>query len=82
MIEIDNHYGEFQAYLISPENEIVGVITNVISLGNVRRQIKKEQKSGYTIEIRDEIIKIDKNGNLSYFPDEFNCYTDILFDLL
>lgn len=82
MIEIDNHYGEFKAYLISPENEIVGVITNVISLDNVRRQIKKEQVSGYTIEIRDKIIKIDKNGNLSDYPDEFNVYSDILFDLV
>lgn len=82
MIEIDNHYGDFKAYLISPEGDILGVITNVISLDNVRRQIKKEQVSGYTIEIRDKIIKIDKNGNLSDYPDEFNVYCDILFDLV
>lgn len=82
MIEIDNHYGEFRAYLVSPDNEIIGAITNVISLDNVRRQIKKEQLSGYTIEIKDKIIKIDKNGNLSDYPEEFNVYCNVLLDLI
>lgn len=82
MIVIDNNYGNFEAYLISPEGENLGVITNIISLDNVRRQIKKEQKSGYMLQYNDERISIDRNGTLSYWPNELCYYTDILMDLI
>lgn len=82
MIVIDNNYGNFEAYLISPEGENLGVITNIISLDNVRRQIKKEQKSGYMLQYNDERIPIDRNGTLSDWPNELCYYTDILLDLI
>jgi len=82
MITIDNNYGNFEAYLISPEGENLGVITNIISLDNVRRQIKNEQAQGYKIKYEDEILTIDKNGTLFDWPDRLCYYTEILMDLL
>ena len=82
MIKIDNNYGNFEAYLISPEGEELGIITNIISLDDVRRQIKKEQTPGYKIKYNDYLITIDRNGTLSEWPNELCYYTDILMDLI
>ena len=82
MITIDNNYGDFEATLISPDGEELGIITNIISLDNVRRQIKKEQKAGYTLKYEDLLIKIDSHGNLSEWPNSLCYYTDILMDLI
>lgn len=81
-IKIDNRIGNFEAFLISPEGTNLGLITNIISLDNVRAQIKAKQVSGYKILFKDKYIKIDKNGNLDDWPNEFCYYTDILFKLI
>lgn len=82
MITIDNNYGDFEATLISPEGEELGIITNIISLDYVRAQIKKEQKAGYKLRYEDYDLTIDRNGNLSEWPNSLCYYTDILLDLL
>ena len=82
MITIDNNYGNFEAYLISPEGENLGLITNIISLDYVRMQIKQEQKSGYKLKYNDKLITIDRNGTLSDWPDRLCYYTDILMELI
>ena len=82
MITIDNNYRNFKATLISPEGEKMGIITNIISLDDVRRQIKKEGRGGYSIKYKDHVIKIDREGNLSFWPDDFCYYTDILMELV
>lgn len=82
MITINNNIGNFEAYLISPDGENLGVITNVISLDDVRRQIKKECKFGYKIQYEDKLINIDKYGTLQEVPDAFCVHTDILLDLI
>ena len=81
-IKIDNNIGNFEAYLISPEGVNLGLITNIISLDNVRAQIKDEQAVGYKILYNDKYIKIDRNGTLEYYPNEFCYYTDILMSLI
>ena len=81
-IIIDNNIGNFKAFLISPERKNLGLITNIISLDNVRAQIKAEQAIGYKILLKDEYIRIDKNGSLAKWPDEFAYYTDILMRLI
>lgn len=81
-IKIDNRIGNFEAFLISPEGTNLGLITNIISLDNVRAQIKAKQVSGYKILFKDEYIRIDKNGALEDWPNEFCYYTDILLKLI
>ena len=81
-IKIDNSIGNFEAYLISPEGTNLGLITNIISLDNVRSQIKEEQATGYKVLYDNEYIKIDRNGNLEEWPNEFCYYTDILLKLI
>ena len=81
-IEIDNNIGNFEVYLISPEEENLGLITNIVSLDDVRRQIKEGCLSGYKFLFNNRYIMIDKHGNLSEWPDEFCYYTDILMDLI
>lgn len=81
-IKINNKVGNFKAYLISPNNKNLGMITNIISLDDVRRQIKKEKATGYKILFNNEYISIDKNGMLSSDSDEFSEYANILLDLL
>ena len=81
-IVINNNIGNFEAFLISPEGTNLGLITNIISLDNIRVQIKAEQAIGYKILFKDEYIKIDKNGNLKDWPKEFCYYTDILLKLI
>lgn len=82
MIKINNNCGNFEAKLISPEGEELGIITNIISLDDVRRQIKKEQISGYKLKYEDYCLSIDRNGSLSEWPDGLCYYTDILLDLI
>ena len=81
-IEIDNNIGNFEVYLISPEGENLGLITNIISLDNVRKQIKEKELSGYKFLFNDELINIDKRGNLSNWPHELCYYTEILLSLV
>ena len=81
-IIIDNNIGNFKAFLISPERKNLALITNIISLDNVRAQIKAEQATGYKILFKNKYIRIDKNGNLEDWPNEFCFYTDILFKLI
>lgn len=81
-IVINNNIGNFEAFLISPEGTNLGLITNIISLDNVRVQIKTEQVIGYKILFKDKYISIDKNGNLEDWPNEFCYYTDILLKLI
>ena len=81
-IIIDNNIGNFEAYLISPEGINLGLITNIISLDNVRSQIKEEQATGYKILYGNEYIRIDRNGTLEELPNEFCYYTDILLKLI
>lgn len=81
-IIINNKIGNFKAYLISPNNKNLGMITNIISLDDVRRQIRKKKAIGYKILFNNEYISIDKNGRLSSYPDELNEYDNILLDLL
>lgn len=81
-IVINNNIGNFEAFLISPEGTNLGLITNIISLDNVRAQIKAEQAIGYKILFKDEYIRIDKNGSLENWPDEFHYCTNILMKLI
>ncbi len=81
-IVIDNNIGNFEAFLISPEGTNLGLITNIVSLDNVRAQIKAEQTTGYKILFNNEYIRIDKNGTLENWPNEFCHYTDILLKLI
>ena len=81
-VKIDNNIGNFKAYLISPEGTNLGCITNIISLDNVRAQIKDRQITGYKILYNNEYIGIDKNGTLEHYPNEFCYYTDILLRLI
>ena len=81
-IKIDNNIGNFEVYLISPNGDNLGLITNIISLDDVRRQIRKEQEIGYKFLFKDKCIRIDRDGNLSDWPNEFCYYTDILLDLI
>lgn len=81
-IVINNNIGNFEAFLISPEGTNLGLITNIISLDNVRAQIKAEQAIGYKVLFKDEYISIDRNGNLEDWPEEFCYYTDILLELI
>lgn len=81
-IEINNNIGNFKVYLISPEGKNLGIITNIISLDDVRRQIKREQTPGYKLLYNNNYIKIDRGGSLSEWPDELCYYTDILSDLI
>ena len=81
-IVINNYIGNFVAFLISPEGTNLGLITNIISLDNVRVQIKTKQAIGYKILFKEKYIRIDKNGNLEYWPNEFCYYTDILLKLI
>lgn len=81
-IEINNNIGNFEVYLISPTGENLGLITNIISLDNVRKQIKEKELSGYKFLLNDELIKIDKHGNLSNWPDRLCYYTEILMSLV
>ena len=81
-IKIDNNIGNFEVYLISPNGDNLGLITNIISLDDVRRQIRKEQETGYKFLFKNKCIRIDRNGNLSDWPSEFCYYTDILLDLI
>ncbi len=81
-IKIDNNIGNFEAYLVSPTGENLGLITNIISLDHVRRQIKQKQLTGYKLSYHNEFISIDRNGTLSNWPDELCYYTDILMDLI
>ena len=81
-IVINNNIGNFEAFLISPEGTNLGSITNIISLDDVRAQIKAEQAIGYKILFKDKHIGIDKNGNLEDWPNEFCCHTDILLKLI
>ena len=81
-IKIDNNFGDFEAFLISPKGRNLGKITNIISLDNVRRQIRDKKVSGYKIRFQNRLIGIDKNGILEELPDEFCYYTKMLIDFL
>ena len=81
-IVINNNIGNFEAFLISPKGKNLGLITNIISLDNVRAQIRAKHAIGYKILFKDEYIRIDKNGSLAKWPDEFAYYTDILMRLI
>lgn len=69
-IVVDNFINE-PAILYSPNGQLVGYIHNSDALANVRAQIKEKQVDGYYLKYNDDHIDIDKNGNLSDYPDGF-----------
>ena len=81
-IVINNNIGNFEVYLISPKGKNLGLITNIISLDNIRAQIRAKQAAGYKILFNNEYIRIDKNGRLEEWPEEFCYYTNILMELI
>ena len=85
-ITINNHIGDFEALLYDESNHLVGRITTLIGLDDVRRQIRKNQLKGYYLMlIRDTEnmgIPIDENGHLSTWPKELCKWEEILADLI
>ena len=83
MITINNDITSFEAYLYGPDDNYIGLITNIISLDDVRRQIMIQRLSGYYVKINDQIVRFDNDGRpLDQWPKEFNGYEDILIDLV
>lgn len=83
MIRIHRNIGNFKADVFSPDKTFIGEINTVCELLDLRVQIKEEQIPGYYL-ITDSgvVVKIDRNGNLSEYPDEFDFSTDCLFKLI
>lgn len=69
-ILVDN-FQEEPALLYSPKGINVGTIYNSDALASVRAQIKEKQAEGYYLKYNDDVIDIDKNGNLSKYPEGF-----------
>ena len=92
MIVVNNNIEQHElAYLYCPIGEYIGQITNVISLLDVRRQIREGGKGGYVIhyyvktgrEIEHAAtITIDANGKLDNRPPGFFDKMDDLLDSL
>ena len=66
-----NNFQEDPAILYSPKGVKVGTIYNSDALVSVRAQIKEQQAEGYYLKYNDDVINIDKNGNLSKYPKGF-----------
>ena len=64
--------------LYSPDGTHLGNI-NEYSFLDARVQIKKQCESGYYIIFKGKVIKIDKNGELEYYP---NGLLDTMSNLL
>ena len=57
--------------LLDPTGVTVGVIENELQLYDIRIQICKEDVEGYHIAWRGYTISIDRNGNLSEWPENY-----------
>jgi hypothetical protein len=57
--------------LLDPTGVTVGTIENELQLFDIQIQICKEDVEGYHIAWRGHTIKIDRNGNLSEWPENY-----------
>jgi len=58
--------------LFGPNDELIGEISSLFSLNDVRIQIMQQKLKGYYIITgKYERIEIDKNGNLDWWPKGF-----------
>lgn len=57
--------------LLDPTGVTVGVIENELQLYDIQIQICKEDAEGYHIAWRGYTISIDRNGNLSEWPENY-----------
>lgn len=57
--------------LLDPTGVTVGTIENELQLFDIQIQICKEDVEGYHIAWRGYTIKIDRNGNLSEWPENY-----------
>ena len=57
--------------LLDPTGVTVGVIENELQLYDIQIQICKEDVEGYHIAWRGYTISIDRNGNLSEWPENY-----------
>ena len=64
--------------LYSPDRTHLGTL-NEYSFLDARVQIRKQHESGYYIVFNDNVIRIDKNGELEYYP---NGLLDTMSNLL
>lgn len=90
LVKINNHIGDFELLLFDDSDHCCGRITNIISLDDVRRQIKEQNLSGYYLldithnsEFPDR-INIDRHGRLDRWPAPAHLciYENIITDLL
>jgi hypothetical protein len=57
--------------LLDPTGVTVGTIENELQLFDIQIQICKEDVEGYHIAWRCHTINIDRNGNLSEWPENY-----------
>ena len=57
--------------LIDPQGIVVGEIASQLQLDDIRIQIKKQCISGYTINWKDQLINISKDGSFDTWPVGF-----------
>ena len=83
MIEIKEE-SEAVSTLISPNGEVVGKITGMLQLEQIRDDIRKERVDGYSIIFEDKegdlhTMQINENGYLDKWPKGFyDAYNNFL----
>ena len=77
MIKI-NKIIEAKCELYDPNNNLIGIIDNNLTFTDVRCQINQQKISGYYVKWNDEILEIDSNGRMGYWPNGFYDEIDIL----
>lgn len=81
MIKI-NEIVEPVSKLYDKDDKLVGEITSLLQLDDIRIQIKKEKVSGYYVIWNDQKIRIDKFGYLEDWPRGFYDNMDKQLDEL
>ena len=67
-LTLNNHYGEFEAFLYSPQGNFIGIIRNEIMLLGFLCEIKKNKMKGYYL-IHDNVkYDINENGKMGTNP--------------
>ena len=69
-IKINNNITEDPCDLYGPNGEYIGQIQNILSLYDVRCQIKENELTGYYIIFHNEKLEINKYGILNPWPDD------------
>jgi len=83
MIDISNCPKNPPAKFFEPDGTLITETDDEKLFYYIRACIKEGQLSGYYIEFNGERVSIDRNGNLSHYPDGmFEVITDLALKLV